>query len=290
MMFSIPVSDVIRRRWSCRVYQKRPLSAANQQALLACVESSRRGPLGSRARLTLMAASEGDGGVLKGLGTYGFIKNASGFLAGAVENGATALEDFGYLMELAVLQATDLGLGTCWLGGTFSKGKFAKKLELEPDELLAAVASVGYSADQCPAEERLLRRESSNRRLPAEALFFEGNLGKPLSWGGAGAFREALEMVRWAPSANNKQPWRVVHTGSGWHFFLQRSRGYGKGTLLFSLLGIADLQRVDIGIAMCHFELVIREAGLSGGWVVDAPEFFVPGPNVEYVASWRPGS
>ena len=74
-----------------------------------------------------------------------------------------------------------------------------------------------------------------------------------------------------APSASNKQPWRVVRRGDDWHFYLQRTKGYGKGSALFAVLRLADLQRVDLGIALCHFELAARELGLAGEWVLDEP-------------------
>jgi hypothetical protein len=61
-----------------------------------------------------------------------------------------------------------------------------------------------------------------------------------------------------APSATNKQPWRIVRDGAAWHFYLRRTKGYGKGSALFTVLRIADLQRVDLGIAIRHFELVAR--------------------------------
>ena len=50
---------------------------------------------------------------------------------------------------------------------------------------------------------------------------------------------------------------------------------------------LADLQRVDMGIAMCHFELAARERGLAGHWVVDDPRIEQPDENTEYTASWR---
>src|SRR5664279_2416877 len=95
-----------------------------------------------------------------------------------------------------------------------------------------------------------------------------------------------------APSATNKQPWRIVRTarpggGADWHFHMVRSKGYGKGSALFTVLRIADLQRVDLGIAMCHFELVARESGLDGSWVVSDPGLELPGPGIEYTATWR---
>ncbi|HSL95359.1 MAG TPA: nitroreductase family protein, partial [Thermoleophilia bacterium] len=111
---------------------------------------------------------------------------------------------------------------------------------------------------------------------------------------GAGGYARALEAVRMGPSATNKQPWRIVRGGAvgdagggrDWHFLLRRTRGYGKGSLAFKALRIADLQRVDMGIALCHFELVAREAGLDGRWVVDDPGLDVP-DGVEYRATWR---
>jgi nitroreductase len=68
---------------------------------------------------------------LKGLGTYGFIKGATGFIMGTVGHSEKNLEDYGYVMERAILFATDIGLGTCWFGGTFTRSRF----ELTANEL-----------------------------------------------------------------------------------------------------------------------------------------------------------
>ena len=97
----------------------------------------------------------------------------------------------------------------------------------------------------------------------------------------------ALEAVRMAPSATNRQPWRIVRRGADWHFYLARSKGYGRGSPWFRLLRIADLQRVDLGIAMCHFDLVAREAGLNGSWHVADPGIALPASSIEYTATWR---
>ena len=121
--------------------------------------------------------------------------------------------------------------------------------------------------------------------LHAEVLV-EDRFDRPLAPERAGAYALPLEMVRRAPSASNKQPWRVLRAHGGWHFHLRRTENYGRGSLPFLLLGLADLQRVDLGIAMAHFELAAREAGLPGRWTADAKP--VPGaePPLEYVASW----
>ena len=68
--------------------------------------------------------------------------------------------------------------------------------------------------------------------------------------------------------------------------YLQRTPGYGSGTLAFSFLRLADLQRVDMGIAMCHFELAAQELGLKGRWMVKEPEIEKPDSLTEYAVSW----
>jgi hypothetical protein len=107
--------------------------------------------------------------------------------------------------------------------------------------------------------------------------------------GEADGFAAILEGVRMAPSASNKQPWRIVRTGADWHFYLQRTKGYGKGSPIFRLLRLTDLQRVDLGIALCHFELAARETGLAGRWVLEEPDIGALAPGVEYTATWRAG-
>ena len=282
-----PLAEIIGRRYSCRMYKDNPIGEEHRRLLSEFLASNRIGPLGTRARFSLVAATEQERESLKGLGTYGVIKGATGFIVGATERGPKELEDYGYLMEHAVLFATDLGLGTCWLGGTFSKSAFAKKIGVTNGEIMPAVTAVGYAADGSRSRDPLRRRAGSDERLPADRLFFGRRFEDPIPPEHADGYLEVLEAVRWAPSASNRQPWRIVQSEDRWHFYLRRTKGYGKGSLIFSLMQLADLQRVDMGIAMCHFELTARERGLAGHWVVDDPRIEKPDENTEYTASWR---
>lgn len=280
------LTESMHRRYSCRHYEAQPIPSELREALVAFLATCNEGPFGTRARFRLVAASEEDRAALKGLGTYGFIKDAPGFLVGAVENGPQALEDFGFLTERLILHATSLGLGSCWLGGTFTKSGFAKRLALAANELMPAVVALGLPLDGAKDRDRVRKHAGSNLRLPSESLFFEERFGKPLSLQDAWPYATAMEAVRWAPSASNKQPWRVVRDEAGWHFYLERSKGYGKGSLVFTLLRLADLQRVDLGIAMCHFEAAALEAGLNGAWIRQSPSLNAEGRS--YIATWQP--
>jgi len=289
MTFTQSVTEIIRRRYSCRRYLDTPIKEETRQRLAEFVASDATGPFGpAPARFILAASTEQDRQELRGLGTYGFIKSPTGFIIGAMRRGDKNLEGFGYLMERNVLFATDLGLGTCWVGGVFTRSGFSRKIGAKRGETIPAVVTTGYTADEGGLRDPIRRMAGSNQRLPWEALFFDARFGSPLAPLAAGAYAEVLEMVRLGPSASNKQPWRIVREGDRWHFYLQRTPGYVAAGL-GRLVGVADLQRADMGIAMCHFELSAAEMGLAGQWQVSDPGLEVPGDLTTYTASWVGG-
>jgi len=286
MTFTQPVTDLIRRRFSCRKYLPQPIPAQTQDELRHFLEFLPRGPFGSLTRFQLVAATEKDRSDLKGLGTYGFIRGATAFIAGAVEPAKMDMEDFGYSMEKAILFATDLGLGTCWLGGTFTRSSFARKIRLKDYETIPAVTATGLVDNPEQARRGLIRQFArGQQRHPWETMFFKDGFALPLSQDEAGDFVTALEMVRLAPSASNRQPWRIIKSGDSWHFYLHRTPGYREG-FFQRLLRVTDLQRVDMGIAMCHFELTARELNLPGEWTLEEPGIEAPDQLTEHLISW----
>jgi len=48
------------------------------------------------------------------------------------------------------------------------------------------------------------------------------------------------------------------------------------------------MQRLDMGIAMCHFALTADELGLRGAWTVHEPSIDKPDALTEYIATWAP--
>ncbi len=286
-MQTTSIIDTIQKRYSCRNYQSEPIATETQTALQGYLDTLTVGPFGTRIRLQLTAANEEDRSALRGLGTYGFIKNATGFLIGAAQDTPQASQDYGYLVEKAVLQATALGLGTCWLGGTFTKSSFARKINKHASEVIPAVIATGYATPDSRSSDALRTRIQADRRLPWSDLFFEGRFGEPLTEESAAAYQQPLEMLRIGPSASNKQPWRVIRDGSDWHFYCERTPGYGKGSTLFGLMKLVDLQRLDVGIGMAHFELTAQAIGLRGGWLMRDPGLAEEREERVYIATWQ---
>ena len=275
------ITEIIKKRFSCRTYSEKSIEDKVLQEFLTILNSAHKGPFGNEPKFRLIhqdsfAAQEG-----KKLGTYGVIKNARLFLAGTIKDGPLAMEDYGYCKEEIILKATALGLGTCWLGGTFQSGSFALAVDLQKDELLPTVTPIGYPAEEKSFTEKMMRRiAGSDNRKAWSDIFFAGNFSTPLTQEQSGIYAEALENIRLAPSASNKQPWRILYDAQFhiFHFFIARASSY-------KLAGKVSLQDVDLGIAMCHFALTLQEQGIKGKWLVDstAPKE----KSLDYIASWQ---
>lgn len=107
---------------------------------------------------------------------------------------------------------------------------------------------------------------------------YELPFDKPLLVENAEELQSALELVRLAPSAVNGQPWRVVRCGDRVHFYEKRGRGMASDTW--------DIQKIDMGIALCHFELGAVESGLCPVLYVEDPG--LPGQDgLIYIASFK---
>ncbi len=230
-----------------------------------------------KARFVISEMKDTDGNAVKKLGTYGVITGAKTYLVGIIDQSETDAVQFGYLFESIVLYATRLGLGTCWLGGTFNHEDFKKIVRLGESEKIVIVSPVGYRKDRTTLLEGIMRTMvKANNRKPWTELFFNQDKTQALDEERAGEYAIPLEMVRLAPSASNKQPWRVLHSDTGFHFYLCRTKGYG--------LASYDVQMNDLGIAKYHFETAANELGLSGTWVnTDHPIVEA----WEYVTSWQ---
>jgi nitroreductase len=274
------ITHLIKKRWSCRNYADKLVEENILQEFTRFVAADHTGPFGGKPKFQLINLDMSKPSQWKNLGTYGVIKNARLFLAGSIKKGDKAVVDYGYCMESLILQATALGLGTCWMAGTFNAGGFARAINLQTNEYLPAISPLGYRADRKSLAEKLMRLTAgSDHRKPWTNIFFAGNFRTPLTKIQAGIYSEALENVRLGPSAANKQPWRILQDTAGdtFHFYLERSFGLKLREVPF--------QDIDMGIAMNHFEVTAHEIGISGQWKINqhAPKI----GSLDYFVSWR---
>ncbi len=200
------------------------------------------------------------------------------FVGGKIKCTENASVAFGYSFEMLVLHAQSIGIGTVWLGGTMNRSAFEQAMELGADEIMPCASALGYPAKKMSLRESMMRKGvKADERLPFEELFFDGSFDTPLAKEKAGKWAEALEMVRLAPSAVNKQPWRVVVCDNAVHFYLKRSKGFARTSQL-------DMQMIDIGIALCHFDLTAKENNLNIVFEQNDPKLE---SDAEYIASYR---
>jgi Putative TM nitroreductase len=275
------IIETIQTRKSCRTYSNRAIEPEKLAELRQFLASNTKTPFGSKVRFLLLDFNELEISEFKNLTTYGIIKGARQFIAGTVIKQLKAMEDYGYCMEKNILKATSMGLGTCLLGGTFKRSGFAGKINLDESELLPVISPIGYSSDQRSVVDRMFRFvAASDKRKPCHELFYLNDIDTFLDKESSGSFDTPLECVRIAPSASNKQPWRIIkgRDRNAFHFYLKRTPGYDK------LSKEINLQNVDMGIAMCHFELSAKELGLKGDWNVNDPQITKDG--MEYIVSW----
>ncbi len=276
--------EAMRQRRSWRSFDGQQIPETTRAELQALLDAPPPGPFGGSVRLGLVAADAEQRSGAK-LGTYGVVKGAPLFMAGVIDNEGHALEDYGYIFEWALLHATRLGLCSCWLGGTFKRASFGLALNAGPSEIVPAIAPLGFPKRHRTIVDTVFRwGAGSKKRKPWSDLFFDASM-QPLKQDEGCELSTAFEMVRLAPSASNHQPWRLLRERSesdgtdNIHLFMARKPGYQQRFPV-------DLQRIDMGIAMCHFDLATRALGHFGRWQATPEQVHQTPPNASYVASW----
>jgi len=267
---ALSMKELMRHRKSVRTFDGRPLTDGDRRSLEEAV-SALGNPFGVPVTFRLLNAKE------NGL-TSPVIVGAEEYLAAKVERGPNSELAFGYSFEAACLHALSLGVGTVMLAASLSRGTFEQAMAVQENEVLPAASPVGYPAEKRSIRESLMRKGlKADERRPFESLFYQKSFGQGLSGAEAGVFAQALELVRWAPSAGNGQPWRAVVDGGCVHF-------YEAKTMKDSPLG--DIQKVDVGIALAHFDLALQEDGVSGAFRFDDPRLPAP-ENTRYIVSFQ---
>ncbi|OGD21934.1 MAG: hypothetical protein A2W03_11185 [Candidatus Aminicenantes bacterium RBG_16_63_16] len=157
----------IFKRRSRRTYQSKCLENEILDRLRAVCREFRPFP-GVRSEPVLNSPEP----VFKGLvGRYGRVNNAPHYIAFIGDKNAPQVQEAaGYMGEGIILEATALGLGTCWVGGFFRDDAVRRDLTLSENERVLSITPAGYPVFQEDFSARLLECLAGSRRRGQRAM------------------------------------------------------------------------------------------------------------------------
>jgi hypothetical protein len=219
----------IENRISRRNYIETPIESEKVEVLRKLIEE-----LNEKSGLSIKFiedASDAFSGFRK---SYGMLKGVHSviLLQGDVSD-ANLKEKCGYFGEIVVLEAIKLGLGTCWVGGSFEKGNKAfidEVTSIKP----VCVITIGNVPENKSAREKLIYK-LTHRKSKSAYEMYKSDITPP-DW-----FLSGMDAVAKAPTAANSQ--KV--------FFELLADGDVKA----SVPGNSEFDLVDLGICKLHFEL-----------------------------------
>jgi nitroreductase len=205
----IDLFDLMRARRSCRSFQTRSLSEPDRAELFESVRAHIEEPIlgPTPVRLEYIAAPL----------TVWPTVNATEFLVAIVpkEYNRTSVIDVGRCLQKVVMDATRMGLGTCWIGPGADHASILRHLgdrfDADRDQIIC-VCAVGYKSKYIPLFVRVFNFQFK-RRLPlSELVFSDSALEQPVdvTTEPYARFGRAFEICQWAPSSYNGQTTRCV--------------------------------------------------------------------------------
>lgn len=278
--------EIMDRRISVRTYTAELPEGELYERIERILSRERKGPFGNRYTLTLIKVDEEADREIGKMSSYGVIRNARLYFGGCADPEDHSIIDYGYCFEEALLELTALGLGTCWLGGTFSRGYVARRLSLPEGKVVPAISPVGFSGEKRALADRISRfvARSKKRKSHGKILYLYGGEGelKPASLEDLPVpLDEIAEAVRYAPSASNKQPWRIIRQDDLYHFYCDYDKTYNR------LFRHFRIQSLDMGIALCHFTKAAEELRWDGKFSYSDPRLH--NMDWKYILSWKAG-
>jgi hypothetical protein len=278
-------SEIIQIRRSCRTFNGLKIEKSAVESLSQAIQSLQ--PLFNDVEMPIIKIVDGDN--LDGrLGTYGFINGARRFFVMAAGREPLQQVQAGFAFEQLILKATEMGIATCWLGGTFRSSMFAQGMPADLGHReISIVSPLGHATTKQRFAERMMRRVvKADRRKPFASLFTalassssSSSSAHPLDL--ESPIGRVLECVRLAPSSSNSQPWRarLVPAASA---STEPANPVADGAeqpktsvaVEFSCATNNRFSAIDMGIAYCHFLLASAEENLA--WRIDHASLSTP--------------
>ncbi len=217
------IFELMRSRHSVRNFTAKPLEDSVVAELNALISECN-----ASASLNIQLCLNEPEAFKSILAKYGRFKNVNNYIALVAKKEPGSDEKLGYYGEKLVLKAQELGLRTCWVGGSYSKGKAV--CAVNEGEKLYIVIALGYSD-----EDGIPHKNKSIEKLCRVD-------GVMPDW-----FRRAMEAAMLAPTAINQQSFTFTL----------------KGNKVCAKAGLGPYAKLDLGIVKLHFELGAGDADWS---------------------------
>ncbi len=212
------IREAVKERHSVRQYRDIPLGEEERRSLEELVAQCN-----AESGLNIQLVCDDPECFDTFLAHYGKFKNAKNYIA---MTGKKSLEDLeercGYYGQRIVLEAQKMGLNTCWVAGTYGKGKC--KASLQKDEKIVCVIAIGYGENS----------GSKHKSKAVEKLCSVPEADMP-TW-----FKNGVKAAMMAPTALNQQKFRIALDGED----------------AVITTGSGPMTKIDLGIVKYNFEAV----------------------------------
>lgn len=210
------IKEAIKERHSVRQYKAEPIKEDTRKKLEELIEACN-----AESGLHMQLICDDPECFNTFLAHYGNFKGAVNYIAMVGKKAMSDLDEkCGYYGQKLVLEAQTMGLNTCWVAGTYGKGKC--KAGISADEKIVCVIAIGYGENsgnvhKCKDVGKLCKVAESD--MP--------------DW-----FREGLEAALLAPTALNQQKY-VIDLENGEAVITAKA---------------GPMTKIDLGIVKYNFE------------------------------------
>lgn len=213
---TMEIREAIRARHSVRKYLDMPITGEMKEKLEALIRKCNE-ESGLHIQLVLNDAEC----FRTLLAHYGWFENVNNYVAIVGSKELPDLEEKGgYYGQKIVLAAQQEGLNTCWVAGTYKKGKC--RAEKAADEKIICVIAIGYGENQ----------GTKHKSKPLAKLCSVKEEDMP------GWFRNGVKGAMMAPTAMNQQKFTI-------------SLEEGEAVIT---AGRGPMTKIDLGIVKYNFE------------------------------------
>ena len=210
------IKEAIKSRHSVRYYKDEPISEEARAKLEALI-----GACNAESGLHIQLIVNDPECFNTLMAHYGMFKNVKNYIAIVGPKSMSDLDERGgYFGQKIVIAAQMLGLNTCWVAGTYRRGKC--KADLEAGEKIVCVIAIGYGENE----------GTKHRSKPLAKVCDVAEADMPV-W-----FKNGVKAAMMAPTAMNQQKFMISLDGEE----------------PVITAGAGPMTKIDLGIVKYNFE------------------------------------